>query len=385
MARAYLTASKRTRNRVQSIVGMAENLRAVRATALNEGNLLNLSNGTLDLDSFVFREHRKADLLTYCLPYAYDPQAPSPRWEQFIAEVLVTEELQPDRDLAALYQELVGLSLTTDNRLETMIWQEGEGANGKSVATQTVSKLLGPLAMPVNFHTLGQPGNYDLAELAGKRVVFSTESKRGGKAAEHLIRNLVSGEELPARPIYGKPFTLRPVLKLWWSMNDRPVITDTSDAIWRRMALIPFKRTFKPEERDTQLLGKLEAELSGILNWALVGLKRLRANGRLSDASAVREAVAEYRQESNPTSEWLAERTVPLAEADTGARALHLDYLTWCKQFGSEPLNAKNFGVELRRLGVAKKRFTEGYRYALGLVYRGSQEEPPADGEEGVV
>ena len=84
--------------------------------------------------------------------------------------------------------------------------------------------------------------------------------------------------------------------------------------------------------------------MSGILNWALVGLKRLRENGRLSAAAAVCEAVAEYRQESNPTSEWLAERTVPLAEADTGARALHLDYLTWCKQLGSEPLNAKNFG-----------------------------------------
>jgi hypothetical protein len=48
-------------------------------------------------------------------------------------------------------------------------------------------------------------------------------------------------------------------------------------------------------------------------------------------------------------------------------------------------LNAKNFGVELRRLGVVKKRFTEGYRYALGLVYRGSQAEPPANGEEAVV
>jgi len=48
-------------------------------------------------------------------------------------------------------------------------------------------------------------------------------------------------------------------------------------------------------------------------------------------------------------------------------------------------LNAKNFGVELRRLEVVKKRFTEGYRYALGLVYRGGQEEPPPDDEEGVV
>jgi phage/plasmid-associated DNA primase len=125
--------------------------------------------------------------------------------------------------------------------------------------------------------------------------------------------------------------------------------------------------------------------LSGILNWALIGLKRLRENGRLSAAAAVSEAVAEYRQESNPIAEWLAERTVSLAEADTGASALHADYLAWCKQRGGEPLNTKNFGVELRRLGVVKKRFTEGYRYALGLVYRGRQDEPPPDDEDGVV
>ena len=105
-----------------------------------------------------------------------------------------------------------------------------------------------------------------------------------------------------------------------------------------------------------------------------------------SPAYAVCEAVAKYRQESNPTSEWLAGRTVPLTTgADTSASALHADHLAWCKQRGSEPLNAKNFGMELRRLGVAKKRFAEGYRYALGLLCRGRPEEPPADGEEGVV
>lgn len=382
IAEAYISVSKRTRNRIASIATMAENLRAVNATALNKGNLLNLANGALDLDTFVFREHRKADLLTYCLPYPFSPQADCPRWKNFIAEVLVQDDLQPDQVLAMLYQELVGLSLTTDTRFETMIWQEGEGANGKSVSTQTLGKLAGPLALPVNFHALGQPGNYDLAELAGKRVVFSTESKRGGKAAEELIRQLVSGEEVAARPIYGKPFTFRPVLKLWWSMNDRPEISDTSGAIWRRMALIPFKRTFKPEERDTQLLSKLEAELSGILNWALVGLKRLRENGRLTEAVAVTDAVEEYRRESNPISDWLAERTVPLDEADTGASALYLDYVAWCKPRGCDSLKAKNFGMELRRLGITKKRFAEGYRYALGLVYRGGQEELPL--EEGV-
>lgn len=369
-AQAYVGATIRTRERISSIVEMARNLCAVLPSSLNAGNCLNLANGVLDLDRYVLRPHARSDRFAYCLPYTYEPAATCPRWEQFIAEVLVHEpdahgRFRPDDALADLYQELFGISLTTETWLETMVWQLGEGENGKSVAMRVLRQLLGPLATPVNFHTLGLPGNYDLAQLAGVRVAFSTEGVRERGVQEDLLKQIVSGEEVLARPIYGQPFAYRSVLKVWWSMNDPPVVKDSSRALWRRLTLIPFRRSFSPAERDTRLGAKLEAELPGILNWALAGLQRLRAHGRLTEVAAVRAAVEDVRREASPIAQWLGDHTVRTPEAHTGASALYGDYCDWCRLRGQRAVSMHSFGVELSRLGVGKKRAESGVFYAV--------------------
>jgi len=45
----------------------------------------------------------------------------------------------------------------------------------------------------------------------------------------------------------------------------------TDNAIWDRIRLIPFNVTIPPEEQDKNLTEKLEAELPGILAWAVEG------------------------------------------------------------------------------------------------------------------
>src|SRR5690606_13045346 len=144
----YISATKRSRSRIASIETMAQAHQAVSAACLDVGNLLNCNNGTLDLDTFRFRQHSPGDLLTYCLDYEYRPDADCPRFRQYIDEVLVGEDGHtPDRDLARLHQELMGCSLTTDNSHETMIWLAGDGGNGKTVDITILRDLLRPLAV----------------------------------------------------------------------------------------------------------------------------------------------------------------------------------------------------------------------------------------------
>ena len=370
IAAAYVGATKRAKNRVGSVEEMTKAHCAISPSDLNTGNTLNLTNGTLDLDTNKLHEHDANDLITYCLPYAYDPAADCPRWRQFINEVLVSEDLQPDIPLAMLYQELFGYSLTRDTSREKMIWQSGNGGNGKNVATDILEAILGigGLVKEVDFNTLGTPGNYDLADLPGKRVILSSENERGGKIVEGLIRRIVSGQTIGARGIYGKPFDFKSIAKVWWSMNDKPNIRDTSNAIWRRLLLIPFNRTFAEHEKDICLTEKLKHELPGILNWSLSGLTRLRTNNRFTEVAAVAEAVDDYKRESNPVAQWMAERTVKLPQPTTLAMTLYQDYLDWCAFNGRQAFNSTNFGNELRRLAVARKRESAGNKYALGLL-----------------
>ena len=380
MLKCYVGATKRTRARVASVEGMAQARRAVAAGMLDAGNVLNLRNGTLDLDAITLRPHCKNDHMTYCLGYDYDPDATCPRYEQFLSEVLVKEEQTEDGrwvtdfELCGLYQELKGYSLTNDTKFEVMTWLAGEGGNGKSVEIATTQKLLGPLCASIDFQTIGMPGNYDLSDIPGRRVIFSTESERGGKVAEGYLKRIVSGERIKARPIYGSQFEFNSVSKVWWAMNDKPIIRDTGNSIWRRLKLIPFNRTFTDQDKDPELGAKLEAEQSGILNFALDGLRRLRLRGKLPEAAAVTKAIAEYRHETNAVAQWRDERTVSLNAPVTLSSELHTDYREWCGKNGREAFNNTNFGKELKRLGVAFKTNTRssttgkvGNCYALGL------------------
>ncbi|MCB9150202.1 MAG: hypothetical protein H6641_15710 [Caldilineaceae bacterium] len=373
MLKCYVGATKRSKSRVASVVGMAEARRAVPADILNSGNVLNLKNGLLDLTTYEIRPHSPTDYQTYLLDYDYDPAALAPRFEQYLAEVQIDEETgETDGELCTLTQELMGYSLTNETNHEAMSWLSGEGGNGKTVLITVIQWLLGPLCCSVDFQFIGMPGNYDIAEIQGKRVIFSTESERGGRMAEGYIKRIVSGERINARPIYGSPFEFKSTAKIWWAMNDKPIVRDTGNAIWRRLKLIPFNRTFSDGDRDVNLLQTLEGELSGILNFALDGLRRLRQRGRLPESAAVAAAVAEYKHESNPVSQWVDEETSPISgmlTVSTGTlqKSLYENYAAWCNRNGRQELNSTNFGKELKRLRVPHKRGNVGMIYALLL------------------
>ena len=381
--KAYINATKRTSSRVNSVMTMAQAHRATAADSLDQGNLLNLQNGTLDLKTLCLRPHDEADKLSYVLDYAYDTRAVAPRWTKFCEEVLVHETPDvngnwlPDFELIELLQEAIGYSLTNDIRHEAMFWLSGRPNSGKSTISHILRLLLGGMALGVDINKLGAQGDYTLAEVPGKRVLYSGESHKGQRFAESTIRELVSGDTMTSARKYGHPFQFRSQAKIWWMMNDQPIVTDTSGGIWRRLQLIPFHRAFDKESRDVTLLDKLAAELPGILNWALAGLHRLQVRGRFPEPQAVQDALLEYQRESNPVQQWLEECTMSANDQGlvigmtgdlpwTPAKECFDSYITWAEANGRQPMNSTTFGRELVKLRK-KARTMTGMTYQLGL------------------
>ena len=376
---------------MRSVEYMAENNQATSPDQWDRGNLLNLQNGVLDLDTLQTRERTQADLITYVLPYAYDPKAEAPKFETFISEILVHEDSRKtDNELVELFQELWGYTLTTDTRQHAMAWLSGEGSNGKTLALNILQALLGPLALTVNFSELGKPGNYRMADIPGKRMILSTESERGATVTESKIREIASGDPMHTRPIYGSDFDFIPVAKIWWAMNDKPVIKDTSNAMWRRLKLIPFNQTFAEnpnpktgeKKRDTELQSKLMKELPGILNWAIVGLERLRKNGKFTRSAAMEKAIADYKKESNPVAQWAGESIKKNINAEGILQSvLYQHYSAWCHQNGRYSLSSTNFTTEMKRLGYVNTRKTAGSTF---FVEWGEDDETTVDTAEDV-
>jgi putative DNA primase/helicase len=104
--------------------------------------LLNVANGTLDLQTGTLRDHDRADLLTFALPVAYDARATCPTWQRFLDRIMAGNQ-----NLIAFLQRAIGYALTGAIREHVLLILWGTGRNGKSTFLNTLRTLLGPYGM----------------------------------------------------------------------------------------------------------------------------------------------------------------------------------------------------------------------------------------------
>ena len=77
------------------------------------------------------------------------------------------------------------------------------------------------MSMSIDFQTVGTPGNYDLADIPGKRVLFSLRRSAISSWPKATLSRIVTGDTINTRPIWLYD-SLQVNCKIWWSMNDRP-------------------------------------------------------------------------------------------------------------------------------------------------------------------
>jgi putative DNA primase/helicase len=314
-------------------------------------DLLNVANGTLDLRTGQLRPHRREDCLTKLTPIAFDPAATCPRWQRFLTEVFSS-----DQELIAFLKRAIGYSLSGHTREDAFLILYGAtGRNGKGTLIRRLMKLLGDAAHTTLFSTFTvdrakQTGNTpELAAMVGKRVVCAGEPDDGVKLSEGLIKQLTGSDEIEATAKYEAPFRYTPTFKIWLHCNYKPEIRGTDGAIWSRPRLVPFNVSFLGRE-DRELENKLDAELPGILNWAAEGAREWYASG-LGNCTSVSEATKEYRAESDPLGNFIADCVTVEQERFTSNEELRHVYEKWCERNGQEPWSPNTFGRKFKARG----------------------------------
>lgn len=336
--------------------------------------LLNCLNGTIDLRTGEVREHRKEDLITKLAPVKYDPSADSELFENFLERVL------PGGELRKFVQKAFGYSATGDVGEEKLFFPFGPPATGKSTLLSAVEAALGDYAAMADFETFLQkdrgsegPRN-DIARLAGKRLVLSLEVQEGKKLAESLINQITGGDTVAARYLYKESFEFVPSFKLWLAANNRPKITGSDGAIWRRILQIPFDQVIPEQERDPSVKTKLrDVEVCGpaVLAWVIKGCL-LWQKERLDPPAAVRELTDEYRKDQDPLKDFLEDCCVIQGNAQAKNKQLWESYTIWCRENGEKyPIGRKKFTQLLFSKGM--DQFHDGrHRMWIGLCLKDS-------------
>ncbi|MGW3779987.1 DNA primase family protein [Streptomyces sp. NPDC005091] len=325
-----------SRQRRDNVVDMLKGLPAVRYGGEwdTDPYLLAAPNGVIDLRSGELRDGTPDQRVTRSVTVEYDPDATCPRWERFIAEVFAH-----DPDLPAYVQRLLGYGITGSTKEQCFGVLYGAGSNGKSTLLTTLRELLGDHAATVPFDmftTSGKArGGPEAEMLVGARLALASETNRSAVLDSAAIKNATGGEEITVNPKYRRPYAFKPQALILLASNYRPIVREQDMGTWRRIKLIPFLQRFEGDAKDPDLEETLRSERAGILAWLIRGAVDWFENG-LDDPASVRDAIAEYREESDSLAGFMPGVLVPVPRRWVSNAAVWTAYEQWAKDNGEE-------------------------------------------------
>ncbi len=305
-------------------------------------NCVGFQNGLLNLDTREFRSLKMEDHVKKPMPIAYDPEAKALVWEKFLKESV------PEH--SKFLQEWVGYLLRRGNIFERMLWVYGQQRTGKSTFLSTIFKMFGQKAVTISSQNISQ---YQIAMLNDAFLAVCTELSTQ-RFRTGIFKAMVSGDPVTARHPYGRPFDVQFRGKFMWGSNTLPTLDET-EGVWPRLVMVEFKR--QPKKMDVLLRQKIEAEISGVLNWALVGYERVQeyiAEGSWPIPFESLEAVSRYRDFSEIVDLFIQEELSPSKGDEVGLREAYAVFNEYAKGMGHPP---REFGAwfpeEFRRRGYA--------------------------------
>ena len=300
----------------------------------NQKPVFNFINGTLHLDTMEFTDHNPADLCSFKVDYAYNPEAHSSEWEKFISDIADGDVKRID-----LLQEISGYVLYSSNDFQTCAILLGEGSNGKSVYINMLTKVFGEDQVS-NVEMASLTNDFQKILLKDSLLNVATETNSDVRGTESVFKQIVAGDYISGC-YKNKDFVkFKPRCKMIFACNEIPKVNDSSFGFARRMMLVKFVNRFvkdpdpnNPHQflRDDDLTERLSKQLPAIFNWCLEGYKNLHIFKEFTVTDDAEQLMRDFKETTSPISIFISD--YPIQGNITNER-LYEQYKQWCYDNG---------------------------------------------------
>lgn len=321
--------------------------------------VLTFLNGTLELETGVFRKSYPEDYCSIQMQYSYDINAECEKWKQFILDI--TDD--PIRE--EMLQYIAGYVLFPDCRHQKIFALIGDGGNGKSVYLEVLQKLYGDDNCS-NVDPLGMMEDFKCIHIKDSLLNVSSEIDADFSKAEKVLKKVSAGEECMACYKGMTHVKFYPRCKLVYACNEIPRASVVK-GMDRRLLFVEFpcrfvdtpnKKNPLEKRRDLNIIPKLLKELPGIFNWAYEGYKGLLQQGYFTETMEQDEIMQRFKELSNPVLafvedyEWTGQMT---------REQIYNRYSSWCADTGHKQQSVHTFFPTFREL-VEEYIFDEGQK-----------------------
>ena len=310
-----------------------------RLEFFNAKGYINFDFAEFDPIENKYHSHNKEHYSTIRIAYPNMENIGVDLWLKTLNEIFENEYKK-----VAMLQEFFGYCLTRNTEQRKALLLLGESNCGKSTILNILRSMIGKAncsSVPLKY--ISHPQYTPM--LINKLVNIDSDVSARAEEFEAQFKIITSGEPVSCNQKFIETFEFIPYCKLVMAANVFPKITDHSSAFYNRLILIPCNRVFTEKEQDKNLFKKLEQELFGIFQWAVLGLERLQKRGMFEELEFVREAVQELEDENNPSNVFFNEHVEIEMGGYIEKSELYDKYKAWGERTKTYVLSKSRFGM----------------------------------------
>jgi putative DNA primase/helicase len=231
----------------------------------------------LNLETGETRPHSPDFMVTLQIPVSYgkfldlpNNQFPCPKIMKFLHEIVSDK-----RDIDTIL-DYIAYCLWPEMKFHKLLLLNWEGRNGKSTLCKLITRFL--RENNVGSESLDQllNGRFSSSQLHGKLLNIDSDTSKEISKKIGILKKLTGGDQLSAEEKFKAPFNFVNHAKLILVANELPEIKEDTQAIFSRLLIIDFSKTFI-KNANPNLIDELttEEELSGLLHMLLKRLPRV--------------------------------------------------------------------------------------------------------------
>lgn len=329
-----------------------------------DDNIINMANGLYHIDTGELIPHTPGYLSFSKLGVVYDPDATCPVFDAFVVDVV--EPYRRD----AIY-EMFGYTLIPKKTLKLAVIFSGHSDTGKSTMIAALHTFIGgeqnvALASPV---AIGAD-IFASSDLYGKLLNYVDDLGTSPIVETGTLKSIISCKPIRGNQKYGNVFQFVPRALLLFACNLVPPCED--EYLANKFDIFEFNNVFVGETKNPHMEYDITtpAELSGIFNKAIAGVKVALENKSFTGTKTIHDRQQEFEFHSNPVARFVdgcCDMTD--AEAYVDKKVFRQAYITWSKDNNLKAMAVGTCTTWLQDHGVMLTR--EGGRGEQTWVYMG--------------